>query len=231
MNFETWKANPLSRSDEGLSSKFGASPFPSLEVFIEAIASVGGIQGKIRSWYHFADYGVVVYNISGNRFCENIMRPHKSNNVMYIVDFRTAGFYQKCHDPDCREYRSPLRPIPRNTIPPEFPLSTAGALELNGTEEIQDPIVCDEEQEDEAWWREVESSLANLECTSQNSISSNQSQVPSSLEDTRSNNEEPLTNNVESTWEEDDEWWDAVEREALQIEMSTGIRKLPAWSP
>lgn len=22
--------------------------------------------------------------------------------VMYIVDFRTAGYYQKCHDPDCR---------------------------------------------------------------------------------------------------------------------------------
>lgn len=58
-----------------------------------------------------------------------------------------------------------------------------------------------------------------------------QSQVPSSLEDIRSNNEEPSTNNVEPTWEEDDEWWNAVEREALQIEMSTGIRKLPAWSP
>lgn len=25
-----------------------------------------------------------------------------SSTVMYIVDFRTAGFYQKCHDPDCR---------------------------------------------------------------------------------------------------------------------------------
>lgn len=36
--------------------------------------------GRIRSWYHFADYGVVVYNISGNRFCEHIGRQHKSNN-------------------------------------------------------------------------------------------------------------------------------------------------------
>jgi hypothetical protein len=24
------------------------------------------------------------------------------NLVMYIVDFRTAGYYQKCHDPDCQ---------------------------------------------------------------------------------------------------------------------------------
>lgn len=80
VDFETWRTDPVGRSGEELSTNYGKSPFPSLEVFIEAIACVGGIQGKVRSWYHFADYGVVVYNISGNRFCENIGRPHKSNN-------------------------------------------------------------------------------------------------------------------------------------------------------
>lgn len=76
------------------------------------------------------------------------------------------------------EYRSPLRPIPRHTIPPEFPLSTAGVLELNETlrsEEMdaQDPIEC-EWEDDEAWWGEVISSLADIEWTSQRSMSSNQ---------------------------------------------------------
>ncbi|MCH99244.1 coiled-coil domain-containing protein 111, partial [Trifolium medium] len=31
---------------------------------------------------------------------------------IYVVDLRRAVYYQKCHDPDCRGYRSSLRPIP-----------------------------------------------------------------------------------------------------------------------
>ena len=57
-------------------------------------------------------------------------------------------------------------------------------------------------------------------------------------EDTSSNacveiNEEtiPPINHVESTWDEDDDWWDAVEHEAIQLEMNATIRKLPNWSP
>lgn len=243
VDFDVWKANPVNQSSEGPSSNYGKSPFPLLEVFIEAIARIGDIQGKIRSWYHFADHGVVVYNISGNRFCENIGRPHKSNNVMYIVDFRTAGYYQKCHDPDCRGYQSPLRPIPRNTIPPEFPLSTAGVIELNDTlrseeMETQDRLDCDE-WEDETWWGEVVSSLASIECTSQRSTFSNQSQNQTSMDDPcdtlhEENNEDQYISSInyaKPTWDEDDEWWDAVEREAAQLEMNTSIRKLPSWSP
>jgi hypothetical protein len=47
------------------------------------------------------------------------------------------------------------------------------------------------------------------------------------------NNEQtvPPVQHSESTWDEDDDWWDAVEREAIQLEMSTTIRKLPNWSP
>ncbi|KAG0605264.1 hypothetical protein M758_9G044200 [Ceratodon purpureus] len=240
--FDTCRADPVGQSGEGLSSNYGKSPFPSLEVFIEAIARIGDVQGKIRSWYHFADHGVVVYNISGNRFCENIGRPHKSNNVFYVVDFRTAGYYQKCHDPDCRGYQSPLRPIPRHTIPPEFPLSTplAAALEKAMRPEerdSQDALECDD-GEDEAWWGEVVSTLADIECTSQRSVFSNQSQDMLCPEDNLSNtcveiHEEtvPPITHVESTWDEDDDWWDAVEREALQLEMTTTIRKLPNWSP
>ncbi|KAI5062827.1 hypothetical protein GOP47_0021374 [Adiantum capillus-veneris] len=111
----------LSKHAEFCSS--GKSPFPEVDKFIESIACIDGIPGVIRSWYWFSEYGVLVYNMIGNRFCENIGRQHKSNHVMYIVDFRTAGYYQKCHDPDCRGFKSPLRPIPLQTIPASFPLS------------------------------------------------------------------------------------------------------------
>ncbi|KAF7802077.1 DNA-directed primase/polymerase protein isoform X1 [Senna tora] len=39
-----------------------------------------------------------------------------AGSVMYAVDLRRAIYYQKCHDPDCRGYRSPLRPIPVEVI-------------------------------------------------------------------------------------------------------------------
>ncbi|KAK1383533.1 hypothetical protein POM88_021268 [Heracleum sosnowskyi] len=59
----------------------------------------------------------MVYNMSRNRYCERIGRQHKSNHVIYIFDLRRAAYYQKCHDPDCRGYRSPLRPVPEEIVP------------------------------------------------------------------------------------------------------------------
>lgn len=36
--------------------------------------------GKIRSWYWFSEYGLMVYSMLRNRFCERIGRQHKSNH-------------------------------------------------------------------------------------------------------------------------------------------------------
>ena len=33
-------------------------------------------------------------------------RQHKSNGILLIIDSRQRRFWQKCHDPDCRSYRS-----------------------------------------------------------------------------------------------------------------------------
>ncbi|XP_010261360.1 PREDICTED: DNA-directed primase/polymerase protein isoform X5 [Nelumbo nucifera] len=95
----------------------GKSPFPTLDAFVESIASIGNVAGRIRSWYWFSEYGLMVYSMSKNRYCERIGRQHKSNHVMYIVDLRRAVYYQKCYDPDCKGYRSPLRPIPGDVFP------------------------------------------------------------------------------------------------------------------
>ncbi|KAK4354256.1 hypothetical protein RND71_026450 [Anisodus tanguticus] len=104
-------------SDPSRTYLMGKSPFPCLDVFVESVASIGNIPGKIRSWYGFSEYALMVYSMSRNRFCERIGRQHKSNHVIYVVDLQRAVYYQKCHDPDCRGYRSPLRPVPDNVLP------------------------------------------------------------------------------------------------------------------
>ncbi|KAK8460374.1 hypothetical protein SEVIR_2G319800v4 [Setaria viridis] len=90
------------RSDFPQESTYGKSPFPALDGFIESIASFGNVSGKIRSWYWFSQYGLMIYSMLRSRYCENIGREHKSNHVMYIVDFQRAAYYQKCYDPDCQ---------------------------------------------------------------------------------------------------------------------------------
>lgn len=82
------------------------SPYPALDDFIK-VASGGGI----RSWMAIDD-GVILYNIKDNRYCGNIGRQHRSNGVFYVVDLHHKVWYQKCHDPDCKTYRSPLSPLP-----------------------------------------------------------------------------------------------------------------------
>ncbi|KAJ1404412.1 Herpesviridae UL52/UL70 DNA primase, partial [Sesbania bispinosa] len=106
------------------------SPFPFLDNFILSVASVRNIPGKIHSWYLFSEYGLMVYSMTKNRYCERIGRQHKSNNVIYVVDLRRAVYYQKCHDPDCRGYRSPLRQIPVHVFSnPSFVIGSSGILD------------------------------------------------------------------------------------------------------
>lgn len=82
------------------------SPYPALDEFVCMVS-----RGGIRSWMTIDD-GVILYNIKDNRYCGNIGREHRSNGVFYVVDLHQKVWYQKCHDPDCRSYRSPLSPLP-----------------------------------------------------------------------------------------------------------------------
>lgn len=85
----------------------------------------------IRRWNYFAAEQLLVYDIAKYRWCENAERFHKSNNIMYvcfilckrvlfvppvwfglivlcriIVDLMEEVWYQKCHDPECKNFRS-----------------------------------------------------------------------------------------------------------------------------
>eukprot|EP00731_Ephydatia_muelleri_P027309 Em0019g182a len=96
------------------------SPYPGVDLFIGGeIGKDGGRPGSIRRWTFFPQGKLIVYDIKDNRWCGNIGREHKSNNIMIVVDLSLGVFYQKCYDPDCRKanYRSKDHILPAEVNP------------------------------------------------------------------------------------------------------------------
>ncbi|XP_071934157.1 uncharacterized protein [Coffea arabica] len=153
----------------------GKSPFPSFDVFIENVASIGNKSGKIRSWYWFSEYGLMIYSMSRNRYCERIGRQHKSNHG----------------------YRSPLRPVPNGVIPdPGVFLHLSGQTEVPvDTASTADQSLMDSCKKE--WWTEAIRLADQVES------------IQRTLD---------LTGMQAEKWEEDDDWWRAVERTASQTE-------------
>ncbi|KAG8080625.1 hypothetical protein GUJ93_ZPchr0007g4556 [Zizania palustris] len=111
----------------------------------------------------------MIYSMSRSRYCEHIGREHKSNHVMYIVEFQRAAYYQKCYDPDCQGYRSPLRPVPWDVIPELSSISDSAQREYQG-EVVEINIegsnrnyylsggtksVIESSEDDPSWWEEA----------------------------------------------------------------------------
>ena len=108
------------------SNHLGPSPFPSLEQFIEkSLAGRKGICGSIRAWTIDSSFvsnrhefmkngGIIIYQMKNNRWCENIQRCHKSNNIMWNVSLVDMTYWQTCHDPDCRMlgFRGEVKALP-----------------------------------------------------------------------------------------------------------------------
>lgn len=182
-------------SDASKTYFMGKSPFPALDAFIVSVASIGNVSGKIRCWYWFSEYNLMVYSMLRNRFCERIGREHKSNHVMYVVDLQWALYYQKCYDPDCRGYRSPSRPIPLEIIPETF---GSGQSETNQNHATNDSSVetVAESPCSESWWLEAVKIADTVENTTN------------------------LLEVENYALSEDEEWWTEVERTASESEVS-----------
>lgn len=107
-----------SRSITNTSVKTGRSPFSVLDTFVlTELATKGGVQGSIRGWSMENDGRMpksITYQMVRNRWCESIGRPHKSNNIMWTIDFTTMEMIQGCHDPECRarRFRGKPKPLP-----------------------------------------------------------------------------------------------------------------------
>ncbi|KAK3008262.1 hypothetical protein RJ639_014948 [Escallonia herrerae] len=191
-------------SDASRTYLIGKSPFPALDVFVESIASLGNVSGgyldekyevgtgsrSMGSWCTVCrETDSVNESVDSTRV---IMFPFDS--VIYVVDLRQAAYYQKCHDPDCRGYRSPLRPIPSEAIPDSTIL-----LNLVGRNDIREHIThyTPDSCKTEKWLLEairVTDKVENMQRTLD------------------------LTDR-DQTSDEDDDWWMAVERAASQTEL------------
>ena len=93
------------------------SPYPELDAFIATQIRRGGVQGVVRRWMYFNSSSMMLYDIDKNHFCEHVNRPHKSNHIYFIVDMKHGVFYQKCHDPDCVDFKSKERELPQDVNP------------------------------------------------------------------------------------------------------------------
>ncbi|XP_050193967.1 DNA-directed primase/polymerase protein isoform X2 [Myiozetetes cayanensis] len=102
------------RSSQDSMEGYQGSPYPEIDNFVHSLVNKDGLQGGIRQWNYFSLKEILVYDISGYRWCENIGRAHKSNNIMILVDLKNEVWYQKCHDPVCREqnFKSQSFPLP-----------------------------------------------------------------------------------------------------------------------
>ncbi|XP_071412411.1 DNA-directed primase/polymerase protein isoform X2 [Pithys albifrons albifrons] len=102
------------RSSRDSMEGYQGSPYPEIDNFVHSLVNKDELQGGIRQWNYFPLKEILVYDIYGYRWCENIGRAHKSNNIMILVDLKNEVWYQKCHDPVCREqnFKSQSFPLP-----------------------------------------------------------------------------------------------------------------------
>eukprot|EP00571_Detonula_confervacea_P015604 CAMPEP_0172308220 /NCGR_PEP_ID=MMETSP1058-20130122/8895_1 /TAXON_ID=83371 /ORGANISM="Detonula confervacea, Strain CCMP 353" /LENGTH=790 /DNA_ID=CAMNT_0013020593 /DNA_START=61 /DNA_END=2430 /DNA_ORIENTATION=+ len=90
-------------------TKYGTSPFHKLEHFIlNTLGKRKGMVGNIGTWSLSTQRPLpqtISYNMKDNRFCDNIERAHKSNNIIWNIHLIDRVCWQSCHDPECRGYR------------------------------------------------------------------------------------------------------------------------------
>lgn len=133
---------------------------------------------------------------------------------MYVVDMKRAAYYQKCHDPDCKGYRSPLRPIPMDCIPDssfffdsrqlvDEDELTSNNLDYEFVDNNEGRVLLYSNGSDldncnkDSWWLEAIKVADDIE----------------------SKPERSMFNDMENTDDEDEDWWMAVERTATQAEI------------
>lgn len=156
----------------------------------------------------------MVYSMTKNRYCERIGRQHKSNNVIYVVDLRMAVYYQKCHDPECRGYRSPMRQIPVHVFSnPSDVIDSFGLLD-------------DEQPVDDKWRHQLDDNKEQSSLQYEDIVADNTNdswwleaiRVVEDMENKQTQTE--LSTMQEAIDDEDEEWWLAAEKTASQAELN-----------
>jgi len=70
-----------------------SSPFPAVDEFVTSVVrSLGNKEaGAIWRWAYFSAGQLLVYDIVHNRWCANVQREHRSNNIMLVVTLPLIG--------------------------------------------------------------------------------------------------------------------------------------------
>ncbi|KAM4750895.1 DNA-directed primase/polymerase protein [Anableps anableps] len=168
-----------SDSNPGTFSGCQSSPYQEVDNFVLTLVRKDGVQGSIRRWSYFAADQLLVYDVAKYRWCENVGRFHKSNNIMIVVDLKEEIWYQKCHDPDCRNFRSSGFPLPQEicvsyilTLDEEdqaYLMDDTGNIELS---QAPNSSVCPADETPEEWGDEQDEReyLKSLNDFEQNSV-------------------------------------------------------------
>ena len=84
---------------------------------------------------------ILIATMIGNRFCLNLNREHKSNNVYYHVNLERGTCHQRCFDPDCKGFKGP-----------EYSIYTGEIMERDLFEGVSDgeitQLFCDSEEKE-----------------------------------------------------------------------------------
>lgn len=99
------------RGDEDVRRDGERSVYPKVDEYVHSIIRKDG--GGIYGVTMLSSTETLMYAIKGGyKYCGNVGRHHKSNNVILVADLRKGEMYQKCFDPDCRGYRSDAWKMP-----------------------------------------------------------------------------------------------------------------------
>lgn len=109
---ETHSEAPPSYSDvvEADSKYHLPDEYADIEQFITE--KVGVFGGRIRKIFRPDLHGRYKIEICGSyRYCENVKRHHKKNQIYFIVDPIKKTYFQRCHDIECYGFQSTLKYI------------------------------------------------------------------------------------------------------------------------
>ncbi|KAK3763490.1 hypothetical protein RRG08_012223 [Elysia crispata] len=118
-SFQSSNRDSIDNKSTADPSKTGylASPFPQLDTFINSLVSGDERkQGRVRQWRHSPAQNSITYYITGYRWCSNILREHRSNNIFYTVNLTDWTYTQGCYDIDCRYAQRKVEKIPQTVL-------------------------------------------------------------------------------------------------------------------
>jgi hypothetical protein len=84
--------------------------YADIERYISILVESFG--GRVRKIWAPDLNGIYKFEIAGYyRYCDNVKRQHRKNQIYFMVDPVKKTYYQMCHDPECSGFRSVTRNI------------------------------------------------------------------------------------------------------------------------